>query len=74
MTAAIWLVTLVMVVATDLLTGVLVGLGLSLVQALPALRMGPLRIQRGARPWPGCRNFGWRARPRSCNCLSSTRR
>jgi MFS superfamily sulfate permease-like transporter len=47
-TAAIWLATLVMVVATDLLTGVLVGLGLSLLQALPALRKGPLRIERGA--------------------------
>ena len=52
-TAAIWLVTLVMVVATDLLTGVLVGLSLSLVQALPALRKGPLRIERGGAPIAG---------------------
>jgi MFS superfamily sulfate permease-like transporter len=34
----IWLATFVMVVATDLLTGVLVGLGLSLIELVPHLR------------------------------------
>ncbi len=47
-TAAIWLVTLVMVVATDLLTGVLIGLALSLVQVVPHLLKGRLRIEGGA--------------------------
>lgn len=36
--ALIWAATFVMVVATDLLTGVLVGLGLSLLELLPYLR------------------------------------
>lgn len=48
-TAAIWLVTLVMVVATDLLTGVLTGLALSFLQVVPALRKGALKIDAGAR-------------------------
>ena len=38
MPVAIWAVTLVMVVATDLLTGVLVGIGLSLLELVPHLR------------------------------------
>ena len=36
--AAIWAITLVTVVATDLLTGVLVGIGLSLIELLPWLK------------------------------------
>jgi MFS superfamily sulfate permease-like transporter len=44
--AAIWAATVVMVVATDLLTGVLVGLALSLLEVLPHLRRMPLRIRR----------------------------
>ncbi|SNS23949.1 Sulfate permease, MFS superfamily [Sphingomonas laterariae] len=36
--AVIWAATLVMVVATDLLTGVLVGLGLSLIEVIPNLK------------------------------------
>ncbi|MGK9230117.1 STAS domain-containing protein [Inquilinus limosus] len=44
--AAIWAATVVMVVATDLLTGVLVGLGLSLLEVVPHLRRLPLRIGR----------------------------
>lgn len=36
--AFVWLATLVMVVATDLLTGVLVGLALSLIELLPHFR------------------------------------
>ncbi|WP_044563424.1 SulP family inorganic anion transporter, partial [Azospirillum sp. B4] len=36
--ATIWAVTLVTVVGTDLLTGVLVGLGLSLIELLPQVR------------------------------------
>ncbi|MCJ2112446.1 SulP family inorganic anion transporter [Methylobacterium sp. E-025] len=48
LTAAIWLATMVMVVATDLLTGVLVGLGLSLLQVIPTLRKGRLRIEHAA--------------------------
>ncbi|GJE27349.1 SulP family inorganic anion transporter [Methylobacterium organophilum] len=47
-TAAIWLATMVMVVATDLLTGVLVGLGLSLIQVVPYLLKGRLKIETGA--------------------------
>lgn len=49
LTASIWLVTMVMVVATDLLVGVLVGLALSLLQVIPALRKGRLRIERTPR-------------------------
>ncbi|WP_343714392.1 SulP family inorganic anion transporter [Inquilinus sp.] len=44
--AAIWAATVVMVVATDLLTGVLVGLALSFLEVLPHLRRMPLRIRR----------------------------
>ena len=48
-TAAIWLVTMLTVVGTDLLTGVLVGLGLSLIQVVPhLLRKGLLKIEGGA--------------------------
>jgi len=39
----IWVATFVMVVATDLLTGVLVGLGLSLIELIPHVRR--LRLQ-----------------------------
>jgi MFS superfamily sulfate permease-like transporter len=42
--AAIWAVTFVLVVTTDLLTGVLVGLGLSLIEVLPHLRDIRLRV------------------------------
>lgn len=45
-TAAIWLVTLVMVVATDLLIGVMTGLALSLLQVIPSLRRGTLKIEQ----------------------------
>lgn len=41
--AAIWAVTFLLVVTTDLLTGVLVGLGLSLVEVLPHFR--DIRLQ-----------------------------
>ncbi|TZG27819.1 SulP family inorganic anion transporter [Sphingomonas montanisoli] len=44
--AAIWAATFVMVVATDLLTGVLVGLGLSLVELVPHARRLNLRVLR----------------------------
>lgn len=44
--ALIWAGTFVMVVATDLLTGVLVGLGLSLLELLPQLKRLKLRIHR----------------------------
>ncbi|CAO4166396.1 SulP family inorganic anion transporter [Methylorubrum populi] len=47
-TAAIWLATMVMVVATDLLTGVLTGLVLSLLQVIPHFVRGPLKIEGGA--------------------------
>ncbi|MFE1601099.1 SulP family inorganic anion transporter [Methylobacterium sp. ID0610] len=59
--AGIWLVTLVMVVATDLLTGVLTGLVLSLLQVLPPiLRKGLLRIEppQQAAPVPELRLSG----------------
>lgn len=42
--AAIWAATFVMVVATDLLTGVLVGLALSLLELIPHLRNMKLRV------------------------------
>jgi MFS superfamily sulfate permease-like transporter len=42
--AAIWAVTFVLVVTTDLLTGVLVGLALSLVEVLPHVRDIRLRV------------------------------
>jgi MFS superfamily sulfate permease-like transporter len=41
---AIWAATLVMVVATDLLTGVLVGIGLSLLELLPNLKRLRLKV------------------------------
>jgi MFS superfamily sulfate permease-like transporter len=44
--ALIWLATFVMVVATDLLTGVLVGMGLSLLELLPHVRRLSLRIDQ----------------------------
>ena len=44
--ALIWAATFVMVVATDLLTGVLVGLGLSLVELVPHARRLNLRVLR----------------------------
>jgi MFS superfamily sulfate permease-like transporter len=44
--AMIWAVTLVMVVSTDLLTGVLVGLGLSLLELLPHIRRLRLRVRQ----------------------------
>jgi MFS superfamily sulfate permease-like transporter len=50
LTAAIWLATMATVVTVDLLTGVLTGLVLSLVQALPSLRKGRLRIEHAAAP------------------------
>jgi len=42
--AFIWAATFVMVVATDLLTGVLVGLGLSLLELIPNLRNLGLKV------------------------------
>jgi len=42
--AVIWAVTFILVITTDLLTGVLVGLGLSLVEILPHLRDVRLRV------------------------------
>jgi len=42
--AAIWAATFVMVVATDLLTGVLVGMALTLVELVPQLRRIRLKI------------------------------
>ncbi|EGY00842.1 sulphate transporter [Nitrospirillum viridazoti Y2] len=52
--AAIWAATLVTVVATDLLTGVLVGLGLSLIELLPQVRRLRLLVvtrERDAGEW-----------------------
>ncbi|NIJ18765.1 MFS superfamily sulfate permease-like transporter [Sphingomonas naasensis] len=43
--AMIWAVTLVLVVAEDLLTGVLVGIGLSLLELLPHFRRLRLRVE-----------------------------
>jgi MFS superfamily sulfate permease-like transporter len=46
----VWAATLIMVVATDLLTGVLVGIGLSLLELLPharRLKLGVDDEQRG---------------------------
>ncbi|RYG68550.1 SulP family inorganic anion transporter, partial [bacterium] len=45
MPAVIWATTLVMVVATDLLTGVLTGLALSLVELLPHWRHARLQVE-----------------------------
>lgn len=42
--AAVWAATFVMVVATDLLTGVLVGMGLSLLELIPHIRNLRLKI------------------------------
>jgi MFS superfamily sulfate permease-like transporter len=42
--AAIWVVTFVLVVAEDLLTGVLVGLAMSLLELLPHFRKLRLRV------------------------------
>ncbi|WP_423794576.1 SulP family inorganic anion transporter [Methylobacterium durans] len=49
-TVGIWLATMVLVVTMDLLTGVLTGLVLSLLQVVPALRKGTLRIENAAAP------------------------
>ena len=45
--AIVWAATLITVVATDLLTGVLVGIGLSLVEMLPHLRQLRLKMADG---------------------------
>ena len=45
--AAIWAVTLVLVVTEDLLTGVLVGIALSLLELIPNLRNLRLKVVRG---------------------------
>jgi MFS superfamily sulfate permease-like transporter len=42
--AIVWAATLIMVVATDLLTGVLVGLGLSMIELLPHLKRLGLKV------------------------------
>jgi MFS superfamily sulfate permease-like transporter len=47
--AAIWVVTFGLVVTTDLLTGVLVGLALSLVELIPHARRLRLRVDREER-------------------------
>lgn len=44
--AAVWAITFVMVVVTDLLTGVLIGLAFSLLELLPHLRNLKLRVRR----------------------------
>jgi MFS superfamily sulfate permease-like transporter len=44
--AIIWAVTLVLVVAADLLTGVLVGIGLSLIELIPHVRRLKLGVER----------------------------
>jgi len=44
--AAIWAITLIVVVAEDLLTGVLVGIALSLVELLPHWRRFGLKVDR----------------------------
>ena len=46
--AVVWAATLIMVVTTDLLTGVLVGLGLSLLELLPHARRLRLRMEEGS--------------------------
>ncbi|WP_336967546.1 SulP family inorganic anion transporter [Sphingobium aromaticiconvertens] len=45
--AIVWAATLITVVATDLLTGVLVGIGLSLIEMLPHLRQLRLKMEDG---------------------------
>lgn len=47
--AVVWAATLIMVVATDLLTGVLVGIGLSLLELLPHVRRLRLGMDEGNR-------------------------
>ncbi|BAV66074.1 SulP family inorganic anion transporter [Sphingobium cloacae] len=47
--ALVWAVTLVTVVATDLLTGVLLGIGLSLIELIPHVRRLGLRIDETSR-------------------------
>ncbi len=47
--ALIWAATFVMVVATDLLTGVLVGLGLSLIELVPHVRRLRLKVDHDER-------------------------
>nr|WP_132255246.1 SulP family inorganic anion transporter [Methylobacterium segetis] len=49
-TVGIWLATMVLVVTMDLLTGVLTGLALSLLQVVPSLRKGALRVENAAAP------------------------
>lgn len=44
--AAVWAITFVMVVVTDLLTGVLIGLAFSLLELLPHVRNLKLRVSR----------------------------
>jgi len=44
----IWAATLIMVVATDLLTGVLVGIGLTLLELVPHVRRLRLRVEEQA--------------------------
>jgi MFS superfamily sulfate permease-like transporter len=48
--ALIWVATFVMVVSTDLLTGVLVGLGLSLLELLPHIRRLKLNVDQSHEP------------------------
>jgi MFS superfamily sulfate permease-like transporter len=45
--AVVWAATLITVVATDLLTGVLVGIGLSLIEMVPHLRQLRLKMEDG---------------------------
>ena len=45
--ALIWAATLIVVVAEDLLTGVLVGIGLSLIELIPHVRRLGLKIESG---------------------------
>lgn len=44
--AAIWAITVIMIVCFDLLTGVLAGMALALVEILPQMRRPKLRISR----------------------------
>ena len=53
--AVIWAVTLVMIVATDLLTGVLVGIALSMVEVIPYMRR--LRLNLTQREEAGAYNI-----------------
>ena len=47
--AIVWAATLICVVATDLLTGVLVGIGLSLLELLPQARKLGLKVEEESR-------------------------